>query len=75
MARVRINIKNESNLVNIESLKNGEIFKYEDGIYMKAYMFDDVESIAVNLSTGLACKYDTDKLVTYVNKAELNIEV
>ena len=76
MARIKMNINEDSTLVKFDCVRMGEIF-VKDGIaYIKIFPLKVGESInCFRLNDGACAYYSDDTLVTYVKSAELKLTI
>ena len=72
MARIKCEINEDSTLVKFKCLRDGEVFICDNEPYIKAY---SPNPKAVSLESGYVKVMDGERLVTYVEKAELNLTI
>lgn len=65
--------KRNDNLARFEWVHAGEVFEYEDTIFMAINMTDEGYN-AVNLEDGQAARFEDDDRVNRLSKAKLVIE-
>ena len=72
MAKFKVAINKDTELVKFEALQNGEVFICENEEHIKVdCCLPQIN--AVRLSDGIAEGIDNNKLVTYVKKAKLEL--
>ena len=74
MAKLKVEMNRDTELVKFEVLQNGEVFMFEGEEHIKVDCYIS-EVNAVRLSNGLAEGFDGDTLVTFVKKAELKLTI
>ena len=65
--------KRNDNLARFEWIRVGEVFEYEDAIYMVIHLTDEGYN-AVNLENGQATTFEDDDRVSRLDNARLVIE-